>query len=960
MGRGAVIAVSVWLAAIGGPVAAVRGQGNAPRPAPVVPILPMEPVLSLPPLPSFDQPPADPLATSTRTSLQPGTDRDPDPTAPATPTRPLPEVFPDGSGVVLPTGARQTIRFAPRYGKLNDYTVDKRPDGTQRLTYSGGLQVNVVTPSERPGQPAQEIEFAADNVVIWVRGLKGTADILGGGLEVDRTPKKDAPDADKQDAPKEKDERVTVELYLSGNVVIRTLGALTTAAFGPSQQILRAEEIYYDVDKNRAVALNADLETKFPTGPDSVHIRGREIHRLGRREWQAYDTSVFSSKQPADPALTVTSREATLVEQEAVRRNIFGRPYRDFRTGAEEVGEERILTGYQNRVRVLGVPLLFLPRYRTDLADPAGPLVSFLFRQGNVFGTQFYTTWDVYKLLAVRPPPDHQWRLSADYLSARGPALGTDYSYRNALLGPAYPNSGSFQAYVLHDKGEDLLGGFRGVEPDSSAKTDRWRGRVVWTHNQDLFEDGTTYARATARFAYLSDKNFFEQYYKQLFDSDPNQETFLRAYGAIGNISWSALGQANVNRPWVTETNWLPRADAALTGQTFWDDRIVYTGRATGGYAQFKPATQEPLSTLPSEPRAVDTGLFDTNHRVGLPLDAGPFRFEPYATGNATLYSKNLNGDSDARLYGGGGVRASIPFSRLYENITSDLFNVRGINHKITAGANFFSGYASSDRRNYPLLNRLNDDNLDLTYRTWRPWAPTYISGPGGVALQSSPLFDPQTLAVRKFVDNRPETLDTLSVFQFDLKQRWQTKRGLPGADHTVDWMSLDLSASVYPNPTRDNFGQVLGFLEYNYVWNVGDRTALSSSGWIDPNTNGPRYVNVGAWYNRPDGSNFYLGYRYTDPVNSRVLVASVGYQLSTKYSLSLTNAFDFGSNLAQSTQLTFNRTGTDVTMSFGFSFSALVPGNNVGFQFLIIPNAALATTGGARAIGPLALTGAR
>ena len=956
MGRGAVIAVSVLLTAWGGSASSVRAQADVVPRLPVSPLLPVLPPAPLPPIPDYD-------ADATRTSLQPGTGRDAEPSTPLPPPRPRAELLlPDGSGVVLPESAKQTIRFGPRYGKLNDYTVDKRPDGTQRLTYSGGLKVNVVTQPDRPGQPVEEIEFAADNVVIWVRGLKTTADILGGGLELDRTPKKEEKEKgeERKDLPA-KDERLTVELYLSGNVVIRTLGSVSAGpATGPSQQILRAEEIYYDVDKNRAVALDADLETKFQTGLDSVHVRGREIWRLGPREWRAYESSVFTSKRPADPALTVTSREATLTQQEVVKRNIFGRPYRDFRTGQTDVSEERTLTSYQNRVRVLGVPFLIIPRYKTDLSDPAGPLNAFLYRQDNVFGSQLYSTWDVYKLLAVRPPPDHQWRLSLDYLSLRGPAVGTEYVYRNAFFGPAYANSGQFNAYVLYDKGPDLLGGFRGTEPDSSLATFRTRGRVAWRHSQEVYEDGTTYARATGQFAFLSDKNFFEQYYKQAFDFEANQETFAQAYGAAGTVSWSVLGQANVNRPWVTETNWLPRGDAAVTGQTFFD-LFVYSARATGGYAQFKPASQEPISTLPSEARAVDTGLFNVNQRIGVPLDAGPFRVEPYATGDVAYYTQNLTGDSQARLYGGGGVRASIPFSRLYPDASSELFNVRGINHKVTAGANFFAGYASADRRNFPLLNRLNDDNLDQSFRTWRPLAQLYTPGAAGLALQNSPLFDPQTLATRRLVDNRPETLDTLQVLQFDLRQRWQTKRGLPGADHTVDWMSLDLSASVYPNPTRDNFGQVLGFLEYNYVWNVGDRTAISSSGWVDPTEHGPRYFNVGAWYNRPDGSNFYLGYRYTDPVNSRVLITSLGYQLSTKYSMSLTNVFDFGTNLAQSTQLTFNRTGTDVTMSFGFSFSALVPGNNVGFQFLIIPNAALAVNGGpGRAISPLAVTGGR
>ncbi len=958
MGRGVVIAGLVLLIAGGVSATAARGQADATPLIPVLPVLPVQPADPLPPIPTFGSGPDDPV--STRTSLQPGTGRGdlpPEQTPKAGPRAEL--LLPDGSGVVLPAAAKQTIRFGPRYGKLNDYTVDKRPDGTQRLTYSGGLTVNVVTLPDVPGQPVEEIEFAADNVVIWVRGLKAPADILGGGLDLDRTPKEDAGKA----ADEPKDEKLTVELYLSGNVVIRTLGGNASGAgkaTQPSQQILRAEEIYYDVDKNKAVALDADLETKFPAGLDSVHIRGREIQRLGPREWKAYDTTLFTSKRPADPALTITSREATLVEQRVVKRNVFGRAYRDLRTGQVDVSDERMLTAYQNRLRVQGVPLMFIPRYKTDLSDPGGPLNSFLFRQDNVFGFQAYTTWDVYKLLALRPPPNHQWRAHVDYLSFRGPAFGTQYLYRDALFGPAYPNSGSVNGYVIYDEGPDLLGGFRGTEPESSLKTFRTRGRFNWKHSQDLYEDGTTYARAVGQFAYLSDKNFYEQYYKLAFDNEANQETFGQAYGATGNVTWSVLGQTNVNRPWVTETNWLPRGDAAVTGQSVLD-LFVYSARATGGYAEFNPASQEPLSTLPSEARAVNTGLFNVNQRIGVPIDAGPFRFEPYATGDIAYYTQNLSGDDQARLYGGGGVRASIPFSRLYPDLSSDLFNVRGIHHKVTAGTNFFTGYASADRRDFPLLNRLNDDTMDLSYRTWRPWAQLYTPGSAGAALRNSPIFDPQSLAVRRLVDNRPETLDTLNVLQFDLRQRWQTKRGRPGADHTVDWMSLDLSASVFPTPTRDNFGEVLGFLEYNYVWNVGDRTAISSSGWVEPVTNGAKYANVGVFYNRPDGSNLYLGYRYTDPVQSRVLIASLGYQLSTKYSMSLTNVFDFGTNQAQSTQLTFNRTGTDVTMSFGFSFSALVPGNNVGFQFLIIPNAALAANGGgARAIGPLALTGAR
>ena len=94
------------------------------------------------------------------------------------------------------------------------------------------------------------------------------------------------------------------------------------------------------------------------------------------------------------------------------------------------------------------------------------------------------------------------------------------------------------------------------------------------------------------------------------------------------------------------------------------------------------------------------------------------------------------------------------------------------------------------------------------------------------MALQNSPLFDPQTYAIRGVVDNKYDTLDTIEVLQLAVRQRLQTKRGFPGAEHTVDWITFDTSVSVYPDAERDNFGESWGFLEYYFLWHVGDRTS--------------------------------------------------------------------------------------------------------------------------------------
>ena len=58
----------------------------------------------------------------------------------------------------------------------------------------------------------------------------------------------------------------------------------------------------------------------------------------------------------------------------------------------------------------------------------------------------------------------------------------------------------------------------------------------------------------------MSDKNFLEQYYKNEFDTDPNQETFLYLREDGQHLELVAWAKPRI-RDWVTETEWLPRAD---------------------------------------------------------------------------------------------------------------------------------------------------------------------------------------------------------------------------------------------------------------------------------------------------------------------------------------------------------------------------------------------------------------
>jgi len=882
----------------GGPALAQPARPAVP-PGAVVETAPSDPGLGYPlPTDGLMAPtPAVPPRQSYQRPLPPGQNPAAPPVRPAPPDLPLQ----DGTVIPIPEAVSRNFRFIPRYGRLNNFSSEKLPDGTQRAVFTGGVIVNV---SPGPGQP--EIEFATDDAVVWVRG-GDPVDNLAGGFQTTQEGKRE------------------VEVYLAGNVVVRTV---STGGGLAVTQTLRADEVYYDVARNKAIALSADLQMDASRVPDGVHLKGREIRRLDKENWEILGSSTFSSKLPADPGLTFDSPRITLRERQVERTNIFGLPYRTF-DGKPVQGWERILTVRHAVTWVGGVPVFYFPYFRTDATEPLGPLLGLGAGQDRIFGTQFYSTWDMYKILALKPPPGHNWRLNLDYLSDRGPAAGTDYSYYLPPSDPGLPNRGKGYArlFGLNDEGVDIIGGGRGVEPT----TPKSRGRAMWQHQQEVL-DGM-YFQGQA--AYLSDQNFFEQFYKNEFDTGPNQETFAYLTYQRQNLWASGLVQDRIGQEWMTRTEWLPRVDGAVVGQSVLD-LFSYSARASAAYAQLRPSEVNPFPVVPTDVRT-QTGRLDLFQEVSLPFDLGPVKLAPYGKLDTTYYSNDLTGDDRGRLYGGGGVRGSLPLSRVYEGASSELFNVRGINHKVVLASNYY--YARSNTRYYdlPQLDRLNDDQTDYTYRYARPAQPMFVPGPTGLALATSPIFDIQQYAIRRLVDNRVDTLDDIGVIQADVRQRFQTKRGYPGLEHTVDFFTLDLSGSFFPNPNRDNYGKSAAFLEYNALWNVGDRTSVQSAGWYDPFDVGARYWTLGLSVDRPDRTSFFLGYRQTDPLNSKAVTAAVGYELSRRYYTNLSANYDFGIQQALSQTFSLTRTGSDLTVTIGVTYNALV--NNFGVQFLVVPN---------------------
>lgn len=778
-----------------------------------------------------------------------------------------------------------------------------------------------------PGDPKGFLDIEADRMVLWT---KGNPQEIFSNMQSSQGGTSD-----------------NLEFYLTGNVEIRTL---SQAKKGGVSETLRADEVYYDVGRNVAIALRADLEIRDPKLPNPIHFQAEEFFRLNERLYQTNQMQIFSTTLPSDPGLKIEVREATIEERDTTKRNIFGLTFTDLETGEPIRNKEHYLKGSDMVVRVEGVPVFYFPFIGGTIEDPLGPLESVNFGVNRVFGFHMFTTWDIFDLIGVERPDHMRWHLMIDYLSERGPALGTEFQGSGrSIFGVPAKHEARVLAWGLYDKGEDILGGDRGknifITPTTVVPVTHpdWRGRFMGKWNVQELPYGFS---VQAQASFLSDRNFLEQFYQHEFYNDLNQETSLYVKQQIDRWAWSLLVEPRV-RSWVTETEWLPRADGHLIGQKFFD-LLTYNAYATAGYAQLRPAEEPAFPYSPTD-AAANTGRFSVWQDLSLPFQAGPFKVVPYVAGNAAYYTNDLSGDDQGRVYGGGGLRSSIPFSKLYPDVESDLFNLCGLYHKAVLSGNYYIADSNTRLTTLPQLDRLNDDATDQALRDIRPRQP-HVNPANAAFLTSSALFDPQFYALRRLVDNRLETLDRMNVLQLDLRQRWQTKRGMPGNQHIVDWMTLGVGMSIFPHSNRDNFGEPLGIIEYDWVWNIGDRTALVSDGWFETIDGGPRVYNGGIVFNRPDNTSLYLGYRQIDPLESKAIIASVTYAFSAKYAGSASTAWDFGTK-NQNYTFMLTRIGTDLRMSIGVSYNSIL--NNFNVQFEIIPN--LIRGGRSAGLGPSA-----
>src|SRR5205085_2422836 len=167
------------------------------------------------------------------------------------------------------------IRIAPRTGRR--FEMESVADQNAILV-TGGIILNISNVDK-----FGILDIEADNLVIWARGdpQQFFQKLQSGQGESTRES----------------------EFFLSGNVVLR-------ATVDHEERILRADQLYYDVGRNVAVAVSADVEFRDKMFPESLHFKADEVFQIGPDEFRAVKAEVFSSRLPSDPGLKIVMGEA--------------------------------------------------------------------------------------------------------------------------------------------------------------------------------------------------------------------------------------------------------------------------------------------------------------------------------------------------------------------------------------------------------------------------------------------------------------------------------------------------------------------------------------------------------------------------------------------------------------------------------------------------------------------------
>jgi len=669
-------------------------------------------------------------------------------------------------------------------------------------------------------------------------------------------------------------------IYMSGDVIV-TEGSRT----------IRAEEIYYDFIKQKAVIMNTVFRTFDEQRGIPIYVRAVKFRQESANKFST-ENAVVTSSEFCKPQISLTAGDAEITDTTVVDAETGKASDKSFEAQMRDV-----------RLKVGDTTIFYWPKMTSDSQRPDVPLKRIRVGSGNVWGTSVETQWYLSRLLGLREPQGTKSTFDLDYYSNRGVGAGAEIEYEREDY------FGKVLGYIIDDNGADRLGRIdsrRNLEPPRDL-----RGRFQVQHRQFLPYNW----QITTELSYLSDKHFLESYYPDEFDTGKQQETLVHLKRIEDNWAISLLGKARIN-DFMDELEELPSFEYHRTGESLFEDMFtLYSDtelsrlRQRVGKGNFF-AVNEDFFTYVSHRTELDLPLRFNTAKV-VPYIAGTFGYDDRSGFTRGFVDGSNTGDYGQSSVGTaeGGVRAGTEFWKVFPCARSRLWDVNGLRHvvepEITAAV-----FAESDS----VVKQHDIVNLALSQR---------------LQTKRGPADKQRTVDWMR--------LDTEITFVRDSESE-QTAQGAP---NRFMWNQPMIPMRVFshpnifnddiqdlPNPaTVEVFGPGRNYFGFNYIWRVSDTFAVLSDGYYDILSGVVQQYNIGiarlVWPNL----SYYIGSRYLRSVGvleekgSNAFVFSATYEIDPRYTIIFSQQYDFDYEASIRSDITLTRRYH--RLFYGLTFSA-------------------------------------
>lgn len=667
---------------------------------------------------------------------------------------------------------------------------------------------------------------------------------------------------------------------------------------------MRGERVYYDLQANRAVALDAVFWTYEERVNLPLYLRAEVIRQEADNEFRA-ERARFANSGFFRPHLGIGARNVTIQRRR------------------EEDGTTRSHVDARHvTLRAGPTPFFYFPFFRGD--PERIPIRNVGFSDSNRQGYEILSEWDPFTLLGIERPKGLGATLDFDYYEDRGIGLGTRLDWDTAehegdLLAYGLPDDRGIDVGVLGSEIEQD-GEFRGL----LIARDRWAVRRNWTLINEI--------------GAVSDETLTQDLFREIGQRGDDVTTRTHLRRLEGNTALTLTAEATLNDFVVNQhrlqapgylVDRLPEIEYAVVAADAspilppgwlthtWEAGVAslrlrfseVTARSQG--LRFPSASQRALGTLPDESSGdilrglgLNEGIvnrFDTRHEVTAPVKLGALRVTPFAVGRFTAYDTDFPefspGESDnARFWGSVGTRFSTTFNRVDDTIDSRTFDLHRIRHIV-------------------------EPSLTL----WH--AETTV-----------------TAADLPVYDDDVEALGEGSAARLAVDQTWQTKRGGPGRWRNVDVLKVtteyvwaaDSAERGTPigrfYDARPELGSLQQYAGASVAWQASEITSLLGEVIYDPVISQVSRSSAGVLLAPGRGFDAQVGVRRLEAQDATYLDTRLGYDFADKYSVILFGQYNFIFEDFQTFRATVLRDFPVGQLGFSVDYNNITGETSVGF----------------------------